>query len=314
MPKKTVCYEAPAKINLFLHVVNRREDGYHDLETFFQLLDLSDTLEFSLRDDDRITLACPDVSGSIEHNLIFRAAQVLQTRARTKPHPLGSSKNQMPLLGVHIKVIKRIPQGGGLGGGSSNAAITLLALNELWSVNLSRLALSQIGLRLGADVPLFISGHTAWGRGTGEDLTPVDQPPFWFVLAKPPEGISTARVFQHASLKRNTPSVINNLQYELNQQSPPNFGPDTPLWQNTRNDCQAVACKLCPPLQELLNWLEARAPARLTGTGSTCFTMHKTKAEAEKLLNELQQTAGLPVAWCSLAQGIAQWTKQKKTT
>lgn len=290
--KDTLSLASPAKLNLFLHVIGRRPDGYHELETFFQLIDLADEMTFTRRADTQITLECPDVSGDIHDNLIYRAAKLLQN--------LLPQHAPNALEGIHITVKKHIPQGGGLGGGSSNAATTLMALNQLWCLNLSQEKLCTIGGTLGADVPVFIQGYSAWAKGTGDQFIKAEQLPLWFVLVKPAQSIPTVDVFKHANLTRNTPACIDTLRASPE----PVFMPNGELWTRTHNDCQPIACTLCPELKTILDWLTPHAAARLTGTGSTCFTIHDNLESAQAMLAQIEKNRALPIDWYCLAQGL----------
>jgi 4-diphosphocytidyl-2-C-methyl-D-erythritol kinase len=297
----SISLPAPAKLNLFLHVLGRQSNGYHQLETLFQLIDLSDTLTFSPRLDDKITLTCSDVPGPIEHNLIYRAARLLQKTASPSKNAQATSAR-----GIHIEVTKRIPQGGGLGGGSSNAATTLIALNRLWALNQSQQQLCQLGATLGADVPVFVQGHSAWAKGIGEQLLPLNPPSLWFVLVKPEASIATADVFQHPDLVRSTTPCVDKLR----QAKTVDLHPSADFWQTTHNDCQPIATRLHLPLKQLLDWLNERATARLTGTGSTCFTVHDTQASAESMLDSIlqarEQDSALPISWATVVRGLTE--------
>jgi len=187
-------WPAPAKLNLFLHVVGRRPDGYHELQTVFQLIDLADELEFELRDDGRLRRLAGPAEVEPDRDLSLRAAQLLQASTGTP-------------LGADIRVRKRIPLGGGLGGGSSDAATTLVALNALWGTGLSPTQLAALGLGLGADVPVFVHGHSAWAEGVGECLTPLELPERWFAVIRPRVAVATAEVFQAPELTRNSPRI-----------------------------------------------------------------------------------------------------------
>jgi 4-diphosphocytidyl-2-C-methyl-D-erythritol kinase len=247
-------WPAPAKLNLFLHVTGRRADGYHELQTLFQLLDLTDTIAISLRADGVIERAEGPKDVPAQSDLAVRAAQALKAASGT---PLGAT----------LRVLKRIPQGGGLGGGSSDAATTLLALNELWDLRLSATELAALGLPLGADVPVFVEGFSAWGEGVGERLTPVELPPRWYLILYPGLGVSTREVFQSPELTRNSPLITIRGFCE----------------SGGRNDCESVVRALCPEVGEALDWLNRFAPARLTGTGSCVFASFASAAEAERL-------------------------------
>lgn len=250
---------APAKLNLFLHITGRRPDGYHLLQTLFQFLDVADTLHFHLRHDGQITLQ-PELPGvSNENNLVLKAARLLQSETAC-------------VLGADIVLEKKLPMGGGLGGGSSDAATTLLGLNRLWNLGLGAERLAQLGLQLGADVPVFVHGQAAWAEGVGENLCPVDVPePFYLVLT-PDVHVSTAEVFSHAELTRQTPAIT--LAAFLGGG----------LTFSPRNDCENIVRKLSPEVDAALCWLAQHGSARMTGTGACCFLPCKDRATAEALL------------------------------
>lgn len=251
-------WPAPAKINLFLHVVGRRADGYHLLQTAFQFLDLADALQFAPRADGRITRR-GDYDGVPEaEDLVVRAAQALREAAGIR-------------AGVNIGVEKHIPMGGGLGGGSSDAATTLVALNAIWGAGLPEAELQRIGLGLGADVPVFIAGHAAWAEGVGEHLTPIDPPEHWYLLVHPGVHVPTARVFQHAELTRNTPAITIRAFLE----------------GGGANDCEAVVRKLYPEVGAALDWLRRHGDARLTGTGACIYLRCDSVTAAERVRREL---------------------------
>lgn len=236
---------APAKLNLFLHVTGRRPDGYHRLQSVFMLVDWCDTLHFETRSGGQITREDQGPALPAD-DLTVRAARALQTASGTP-------------LGAHIVVQKRIPAQAGMGGGSSDAATCLLALNRLWRLGLSAAELCRIGLTLGADVPFFIKGHNAWVEGVGEQITPVTLPPARFVVVKPAEGLETARIFGDPGLKRDTETAIIS-GFAAN---PYGFG---------HNDLQPVARKLCPGVSQALEWLAAQGlNGRMTGSGSAVF-------------------------------------------
>ena len=255
---------APAKLNLFLHITGRRPNGYHDLQTVFQFLDYGDTLSFRLEDRPgvRVRPDIPDVAP--KNNLVLRAADALQSYI-----PTGAQRR---LPGVSIHLEKRVPMGGGLGGGSSNAATTLLALNQLWELDLNLDALASIGLTLGADVPVFVKGHAAWAEGIGEQLTPVDAPEDWYLVLIPDCRISTAEIFQHERLTRDT----------TRSRIAPAFDGNSPEY---RNDCEAVVCTLYPEVEVGMKWLRSQCGnARLTGTGSCIFSRFPTEFGALEVL------------------------------
>lgn len=267
---------APAKLNLFLHVTGRRPDGYHLLQTVFQLIDRGDTLHFTLRDDDAIR-RMTDVPGvPEEQDLIVRAARLLQaeTIRRTGRTPPG----------VDIAIDKILPMGGGLGGGSSDAATTLMALNTLWQAGLSRQELMDLGLPLGADIPFFVFGRTAFAEGVGEALQAVDVPDCWYVVIEPGVAVPTAKIFTSEDLTRNTPLVIMSdfSSYLAKRNGLQGFG---------RNDLQQVATRLFPPVREAVEWLGAYGDARMTGSGACVFCAFDSEEQADAVL------AKVPVAW-----------------
>jgi 4-diphosphocytidyl-2-C-methyl-D-erythritol kinase len=236
---------APAKLNLFLHITGRRPDGYHELQSVFMLIDWCDTLHFEKRSGGNIsredlTLALP------AQDLITRAAHLLQSHT-------GCTE------GVHIAVEKQIPAQAGMGGGSSDAATCLLALNRLWGLNLSLPQLEKLGLQLGADVPFFLRGHNAWVEGVGEKITPIELPPARFWVLKPPQGIETSQIFAHPDLKRDTNTATISV-----------FAAET--YDFGHNDLQPVAQALCPGVGQAVQALNhAGLSARMTGSGSAVF-------------------------------------------
>jgi len=245
---------APAKLNLFLHIVGRRTDGYHLLQSVFMLIDWCDTLHFKLRQDNTIHRidALPGTALP-ENDLVVRAACALQVAT-------GCT------LGADITLEKRLPAEAGMGGGSSDAASTLVALNRLWGLGLPRTRLAEIGLTLGADVPFFVGGRNAWVEGVGEQLTPVDLPPGRFVVVKPPTGASTAAIFGSPVLKRDTkPAILSG--FAADAQANPEQ-----VWSHGANDLQAVAQAVCPEILECIQWLARKGlQARMTGSGSAVF-------------------------------------------
>jgi len=240
-------WPAPAKLNLFLHVVGRRADGYHLLQTVFRFLDFGDSLSFVQRDDESILLATPLPGVPSEHNLAVRAAQSLKQATGVRQ-------------GVEIRLTKRLPLGGGLGGGSSDAATVLLALNRLWQTNLSSLQLQQIGLQLGADVPIFIHGHAAFAEGVGEHFADVALPPAWYLVLTPPVTVPTAEIFQAPGLRRDTPAIAA-------ADWRPGMG---------GNDLEPVVSRLYPEVAEHLAWLRRFGPARMSGSGACVFAEFAT--------------------------------------
>jgi 4-diphosphocytidyl-2-C-methyl-D-erythritol kinase len=269
----SLAWPAPAKLNLFLHVTGRRPDGYHTLQTAFQLLDYCDdvfieaTPEGEIRRPEGARGVAPD------DDLVVRAARLLQSAS-------GCTR------GAQIRVRKRIPVGGGLGGGSSDAATVLVALNRLWDLGWSPPQLAELGLRLGADVPVFVHGRSAWAEGVGERLQPFDFGPAWYLVVCPGCHVSTAEVFSASELTRDTPeTTINGF-----------------LSAGGRNDCEAVVRRRYPPVAEALDWVSARSGPRrahLTGTGSCVFARFETASEARAAL------PGLPAAWTAfVARGL----------
>ena len=257
----TLTLPAPAKLNLWLHIVGRRADGYHELETVFQFLDHGDELHFALRDDGVIQLHTPIEAVPHDSNLIVRAARKLQAQSGTP-------------LGADIWLTKVLPMGGGIGGGSSDAATTLLALAHLWQLDWDEDRLAALGLSLGADVPVFVRGHAAFAQGVGEQLTPVDPEEPWYVVLVPQVSVSTAEIFSHPQLTRDS--------LPLKMRPVPKG--------NSRNDCQPVVEQNYPEVRNALNSLGKFTEARLTGTGSCVFGAFPSKAEADKVLALLSAT------------------------
>ena len=256
---------APAKLNLFLHVIGRRDDGYHLLQSVFQLIDLHDTLHFRLRQDHAIVRSTEIDGVTAEQDLTVRAARLLQTEARARG---------LDVAGVEIAIEKRLPMGGGIGGGSSNAATTLIALNQLWGTGLSRAELMRLGLALGADVPFFLGGGNAFVQGVGEQLTPIQTPERWFVLIHPGVSVPTPLIFQSPELTRDSKVVkIADFSDRL-----PGFG---------RNDLQAVAARAFPPVADALDWLSHRADARMTGSGAGVFASFASESDAAATLQQV---------------------------
>lgn len=249
---------SPAKLNLFLLVTGRRADGYHTLQTLFQLLDYGDTLQFE--ESDALMLQ-PDLPGvASADNLIIRAARLLQQHTGCR-------------RGAAISIEKRLPMGGGIGGGSSNAATTLLALNRLWDLQLPLDELAALGLQLGADVPVFVQGNTAWAEGVGEHLQPVELSPRNYLILVPPCSVSTAQIFSDSALTRNS-SAITIAAF---------------LRGGGRNDCEPVTKKLYPEVHLALTELSRFAPAQMTGTGACVFASFNERSAAESVLQQVLQ-------------------------
>lgn len=260
--QKILIAPAPAKLNLFLHIIGQRPDSYHELQTVFQLLDYGDELQFELTNDGIIRLIDNLNDVATIDNLVYRAAAALQQYTNSN-------------YGVTIKLHKKLPAGGGLGGGSSDAATTLLALNKLWQCGLSVSELAAIGLILGADIPVFIHGRTAWAEGIGEKLTPIVLPPKWYLVIHPQIMVSTAAIFGHKNLTRNSQAIT--LAAFLEGQG--------------RNDCESVVRNTYPAVDKALNWLSQYAKPSLTGTGACIFAEFSDKESAEAVL------ANLPATW-----------------
>ena len=263
-------WPAPAKLNLFLHVTGQRADGYHDLQTLFQIIDLCDELAFEIdrsgviaRVDDAASAPGPLAAIPSAEDLCVRAATLLRAKAGD------------PALGVRIRLRKRIPLGGGLGGGSSDAATTLLVLNRLWACGLSVTQLAELGLTLGADVPVFVQGESGLGEGVGERLTALTLPERWFLVLHPGVSVPTRDIFQASELTRNSPILTIPALLAL----------------GGRNDCEPVVCKRYPQVAEALDWLGRFAPSRLTGTGSCLFASFDSAAAAERV------AARVPDVW-----------------
>ena len=254
---------APAKLNLFLHVTGRRADGYHTLQTLFRFIDLQDTLHFSLRDDGIVRRTNIVEGITEEQDLCVRAARLLQSDT-------GCG------LGADIAVEKHIPMGGGLGGGSSDAATTLIALNRLWSLGLSRAHLMQLGLRLGADVPVFVFGENAFAEGVGERLQAFPLPDAWYVVLFPPVHVPTARIFADPELTRDTVSITMRALSESRIRG-----------RQLHNDLQSVVCKLYPEVAPYLSWLDKFGVARMTGSGACVFAEFASRKEAEAVMKQL---------------------------
>ena len=249
---------APAKLNLFLHIIGRRDDGYHLLQTVFQFLDYADEIELSLRDDGNIKRLSGLASVSDEDDLVVRAARLLKQYTKTT-------------YGADISVNKKLPIGGGLGGGSSDAATVLLGLNQLWVCDLSIDKLAELGLKLGADVPVFVRGYAAWAEGIGEQLEAITLPEPWFVVVHPNVFVSTAEIFADKALTRDCePFKIARF-----------------LEGQGSNVFEPVVRNKHPEVAKALDWLSSYSPARLTGSGSCIFAKFSNKNVAQGVLNEL---------------------------
>jgi|TARA_B110000483_G_scaffold228058_1_gene290465 4-diphosphocytidyl-2-C-methyl-D-erythritol kinase len=271
MPEQQINVLSPAKLNLFLHVLGRRPDGYHNLQTLFQLLDFGDEMTFSNNESGIIGLSIQNNIGAplpMDSNLVVKAAKRLRTIANR------------PNLGAHITLTKNIPQGAGLGGGSSNAASTLTALNTLWDLNLSTAKLCEIGITLGADVPVFLNGKTAWGEGIGEKLEAIELKQRWYLVVTPPCQVSTKEIFCHQQLTRNSPAIKMS-----------DF-----LAGRSHNDCEAITSELYPEVAKTLVLLRKFSESKMTGTGSSLFVEFKSEVEAMATLAKLPKSLQVFVA------------------
>jgi 4-diphosphocytidyl-2-C-methyl-D-erythritol kinase len=251
-------WPAPAKLNLFLHVTGRRDDGYHLLQTVFQFLDHGDGLEFEIRRDGKILRSEGNMDVPEAEDLSLKAARLLREHSGTR-------------LGVGIKLRKNLPLGGGLGGGSSDAATTLVALNQLWGIGIQTSELMTLGLRLGADVPVFVGGEAAWGEGIGEKLTPVELPEPWYLVVVPGCRVVTREIFQAPELTRNS-APITIARFRAGE---------------CRNDLEPVVRKRHPEVAQALDWLGERADARLTGSGACVYAAFEDEPVVRRLLEAL---------------------------
>jgi len=263
-------WPAPAKLNLFLHVTGRRADGYHSLQTVFQLLDWGDEIALEVSEDPQVRRVSGPEGIAPADDLCVRAARALQAHAAVQQ-------------GVRIHLRKRIPTGGGLGGGSSDAATVLKVLNQLWDTRLSVAELAHLGLKLGSDVPVFVRGASSWAEGRGEELTPLDLPERWYLIIHPGVRVATASIFQAPELTRNSPLIT------IRAFSPGQY----------RNDFETPVRARFPAVAEALDWLGAQAPARLSGSGACLFAAFANAAQAERV------AARVPEAWrCIVARGV----------
>ncbi|MFA0543656.1 4-(cytidine 5'-diphospho)-2-C-methyl-D-erythritol kinase, partial [Vibrio sp. 10N.222.52.B7] len=261
-------WPSPAKLNLFLYITGRRDNGYHELQTLFQFVDFGDELTVTANKKTSAITITPAIPGvATEDNLIWKAATALQRYTSTS-------------FGADIELKKVLPMGGGIGGGSSNAATVLVALNYLWQLNLSDDQLAKIGLKLGADVPVFVRGYAAFAEGVGEQLQPANPDEKWYLVVKPQVSIATVDIFTHSELTRNTPKRALS----------------TLLEQEYVNDCEKIVRMLYPEVDKQLSWLLQYAPSRLTGTGSCVFAEFSSKKEAESVLEQLPDTVSAFVA------------------
>ena len=272
-------YPAPAKINLFLHIVGRRADGYHLLQSVFRLIDLQDIIYIRIREDGEIHRASehPDVPEA--QDLTIRAAHLLKAHANCS-------------LGADIAIEKRIPMGGGLGGGSSDAATVLIALNCLWKLNLSRKVLMELGLQLGADVPFFIFGKNAWVEGVGEKIQEIALPANQYLVLTPKIHVSTAQIFNAKELTRNT--------------FPTTIAAFSEMQDFLHNDLEAVVCQQHPAVKACLDWLNQYSKARMSGSGASVFIAQKTEAEVNNILRTLPKKIANTELFCASTLGLNQ--------
>jgi 4-diphosphocytidyl-2-C-methyl-D-erythritol kinase len=256
-PTQRITLPCPAKLNLFLLITGRRVDGYHNLQTAFQLLDYGDELDINITNNSLINLTPAFTNIPTETNLVVRAATLLRQVTGTR-------------FGANLHLTKRLPQGGGVGGGSSDAATTLVGLNHLWQTGLSTDELAELGGSLGADIPLFVRGRSAWAEGTGERLTPLDLPQKWYVVLAPKCAVSTPLVFSHKDLTRDSKHITVRAFLE----------------EGGKNDCQPVVEKLFPQVKDAVDWLCRFGPAQMTGTGACVFAPFNSFAEAQRVFTK----------------------------
>ncbi len=265
-------WPSPAKINLFLHICGKLDNGYHELQTLFQLLDFGDEIGIELNQTGSLEFANNVEGVASQDNLIYKAASLLLAHRKHKN------------LGAIFHVKKRIPMGGGLGGGSSNAATVLIALNDLWQCQLSKVELQKLGLTLGADVPLFVNGYSALAEGVGEALVAQKIPETYYLVATPNVHMSTAEVFAHPDLPRSTPK-LDFSSFDIHQ-----------YFEQTQNDCEKLVCDLQTEVASLLHRLLHYAPSRMTGTGASIFAVFTSFEQAQEALEHLPENVSAFVA------------------
>ena len=277
-------WPAPAKLNLMLHITGRREDGYHELQTVFQFIDFADQLEFNIRNDNQLFRFCENFAVPENEDIIIRAAKLLQENFRNK-NPESEKK-----LGADIHLQKNIPMGAGLGGGSSDAATTLVALNTLWQMQFTLDELAEMGLVLGADVPVFVRGFAAFAEGVGEKLTPFSPPESWYLVLIPPVHVSTKEIFSNPQLTRDCSTIK---ICDLSRRE----------W---RNVCTPVVLENYPLVSQAIEILEGYSKACMSGTGASVFASFDTKAQAEEVLRKIRENPVLR-SWISfVAKGLNQ--------
>jgi 4-diphosphocytidyl-2-C-methyl-D-erythritol kinase len=284
-----VILPAPAKLNLMLHITGQRDDGYHDLQTVFQFIDFSDELQFSQRDDEQIIRQCENFAVSEEDDIIIRAAKALRDRYRLSSKA-SSNKLTEKKLGVDIRLKKNIPMGAGLGGGSSDAATTLIALNLIWDLQFSLDELAEIGLALGADVPVFVCGFAAFAEGVGEKLSPLSLPENWYLVVVPPVHVSTKEIFSNQELTRDCSAIK---LCDLSRRE----------W---RNVCTEVVSKSYPEVSQAIDIIGKYSKARMSGTGASVFAEFDSKTQAEEVLQKIMQNTATKGWFSFLAQGLNQ--------
>ena len=288
---------APAKINLFLHIIGRRADGYHLLQSVFRLINLHDTIFLKVRNDGQIHRVTENANVKAEQDLCVKAAKLLQAHTHCS-------------LGADIGLIKNIPMGGGLGGGSSDAATVLIALNHLWSLGLSKTSLMELGLKLGADIPFFIFGENGWVEGIGEKIQPIQLPASHFVIVTPKVHVSTAEIFSAEELTRNTfPTTIAAFSEMLNLKQ---IGKEKQSlvfeYENVsfHNDLEAVVCQKYPAVNACLNWLNQFTQARMSGSGASVFVAVESSTEANDIVKALPKEIANTEIFCVAALGLQQ--------
>ena len=274
-------WPAPAKLNLMLHITGQRQDGYHELQTVFQFLNFADTLEFKLRSDDRIIRHSENFDVPEDEDIIIRAARLLRERYLQK-------KSSVDKAGVDITLTKNIPMGAGLGGGSSDAATTLVALNKLWGVQLSVEELAEMGLILGADVPVFVHGFAAFAEGVGEKLSPISLPEKWFLVLVPPVNVSTKEVVLNQDLTRDCSAIklcdLSRLEW--------------------RNVCTPVVLKSYPMVSQAFDIINKYSKAKMSGTGASVFASFDTGAQADDVLQKISKNPAIKSWICFVAKGL----------
>ncbi|MDT8283070.1 MAG: 4-(cytidine 5'-diphospho)-2-C-methyl-D-erythritol kinase [Gammaproteobacteria bacterium] len=284
-----VILPAPAKLNLMLHITGQRDDGYHELQTVFQFIDLADELQFSQRDDEQIIRQCENFSVPEKQDIIVRAAIALRARYQSKDQ-VSSKKLTEKKFGVDIRLKKNIPMGAGLGGGSSDAATTLVALNLIWDMQFTIDELAETGLGLGADVPVFVRGFAAFAEGIGEKLSPLSLPEKWYLVVVPPVHVSTKEIFSNQELTRDCSAIK---LCDLSRRE----------W---RNVCTEVVSRNYPEVAQALDIVGKYSRSRMSGTGASVFAEFDSKAQAEQVLQKIMQNTAARDWFSFLARGFNQ--------